>query len=130
MLLSTISFISNIFIRKSKVFLILAIGFFVFIFLTVAFFTIKHTFEQNAILKQNVQILQSVTEQQQRFIAQQREILQKQDEITKELMAKNQNLERKIDAVNSYLQSNEAQRENKVASPIIRETIRILRERN
>jgi uncharacterized protein YoxC len=130
MLLSTISLVSNIFIKRPKIFLIITISFFVFIFLAVAFFTIKYTFEQNAILKQNIQILQNVTEQQQKFIAQQREILQKQDEITKELIVKNKSLERRIDAVNTYLQSNEAQKDNKIASPIIRETIRILREKN
>jgi hypothetical protein len=82
--------------------------------------------KSNALAEYNKTQLEQNIKDQQEFISKQKEIADTQARITQQLAIVNEKLSEKVGAVKTYLSSDQAQKENKGSSPVIKNTIELL----
>lgn len=96
-------------------------------FLGTVYYIWKRDIEYKALLQYNMNQLQQIVRDQQESARQQAALFTEQQRLTRELMDRNEALQRRMEGINTYLSSPQAQRADRAASEVIRETISQLR---
>lgn len=110
-----------------KKFLYIGAVLFVATFLTTGYYLWKRDIEYKALIQYNMTQMQQLVRDQQESARQQAVLFTEQQRLTRELLERNEALQRRMEAVNVYLASPQAQRADRPASEVIRETINQLR---
>lgn len=95
--------------------------------LSTIYFIWKRDIEYKALMQYNMTQMQQIVRDQQESSRQQAALFLEQQRLTRELLERNEALQRRMESVNTYLASPQAQRSDRPASDVIRQTITQLR---
>jgi hypothetical protein len=111
----------------NKISTVIFIGLACFTVLTGVYWVWKSNIEKHALLEYNSKQLEQSLLDQKLYIEKQKQIDENNRRIADKLLQENQKLSSKISSIDAYLASDEASKQNRPASKIIKNTIDMLR---